>query len=46
MFTAVLLYNGISRYKLLYVGWINKVLLSSTGNCIQYPVIKHNGKEM
>ena len=37
---------GISRCKLLYIGWINiKVLLYSTGNYIQYPVIKHNGKE-
>ena len=37
---------GISRYKLLYIEWINnKVLLYSTGNCIQYPVINHNGKE-
>ena len=37
---------GISRYKLLYIGWINhKVLLYSTGNCIQYTVINHNGKE-
>ena len=37
---------GISRYKLLYIGWINhKVLLYSTGNCIQHPVIKHNRKE-
>ena len=37
---------GISRCKLLYVGWINnKVLLFSTGNHIQYPVISHNGKE-
>ena len=32
---------GISRCKLLYIGWINnKVLLHSTGNYIQYPVIK------
>ena len=23
----------------------NKVLLDSPGNCIQYPVINHNGKE-
>ena len=31
---------------LLYIGWINsKVLLYSTGNYIQYPVINHNGKE-
>ena len=36
----------ISRCKLLYRGWINiKVLLCSTGNYIQYPVINHNGKE-
>ena len=36
---------GVSRYKLLYIGWINKVLLHSTENCIQYPIIDHNGKE-
>ena len=37
---------GTSRCKLLYTGWIkNKVLLYSTGNYIQYPVINHNGKE-
>ena len=37
---------GISRYKVLYIGWINnKVLLPSTGNYIQYPVINRNGKE-
>ena len=37
---------GISRCKLLYIGWVNnKVLLYSTGNYIQYPVINHNGKE-
>ena len=37
---------GVSRYKLLYIEWINnKVLLLSTGNYIQYPVINHNGKE-
>ena len=37
---------GISRCKLLYIGWINnKVLLYSTGNYIQYPEIKYNGKE-
>ena len=36
----------ISRCKLLYIGWINKkVLLYSTGNYIQYPVINHDGKE-
>ena len=37
---------GVSRCKLLYIGWINnKVLLYSTENYIQYPVINHNGKE-
>ena len=37
---------GISRGKLLYIEWINnKVLLYSTGNYIQCPVINHNGKE-
>ena len=37
---------GISRCKLFYIGWINnKVLLYSTGNYIQTPVINHNGKE-
>ena len=37
---------GVSRYKLLYIGWIsNKVPLYSTGNYIQYPVTSHNGKE-
>ena len=37
---------GISKWKLLCIEWINnKVLLYSTGNYIQYPVINHNGKE-
>ena len=37
---------GISRCKLLYIKWINNnVLLYSTGNYIQYPVINHNGKK-
>lgn len=37
---------GISRGKPLYRGWINKkVLLYSAENYIQYPMIKHNGKE-
>ena len=36
----------ISRCKLLYIDWINnKVLLYSTENYIQYPIIDHNGKE-
>ena len=37
---------GISRCKLLYVERVNnKVLLYSTGNYIQKPIINHNGKE-
>ena len=36
---------GISRCKLLYIEWINNVLLYSTRNYIQYPVINNNGKE-
>ena len=37
---------GVSRCKLLYIEWINnKVLLYSTENYSQYPVINHNGKE-
>ena len=33
---------GTSKCKLLHIEWINnKVLLYSTGNYIQYPVIKH-----
>ena len=37
--------RGISRCKLMYIGWINKALLYSTGNYIQYLVINYNGKE-
>ena len=29
---------GVSSCKLLYTGWINKILLYSTGNHIQYSV--------
>ena len=37
---------GISRYKLLHLEWIIiKVLLYSTGNCVQSPGTNHNGKE-
>ena len=37
---------GVSRCELLYIEWINnKVLLYSTENYIQYPVINDNGKE-
>ena len=36
---------GVGRCKLLHLEWINnKVLLYSTGNYIQYPVINHDGK--
>ena len=36
----------MSRCKLLYREWINnKVLLYSTGNYNQYPMINYNGKE-
>ena len=37
---------GVGRCKLLHLGRINnKVLMYSTGNYIQNPVINHNGKE-
>ena len=37
---------GVSRYKQLYIKWINnEILLHSTGNYIQYPMINHNSKE-
>ena len=36
---------GSSKYKLLYIEWINKVLLFRTENYIQYPMINHNGKK-
>ena len=38
---------GTRRWKLLYVEWINKkVLLCSTENYIQYPMVNHNGKSI
>ena len=37
---------GSSSCQLVYIGWINnKVLLDSTGNHTQYPLIKDNEKE-
>ena len=36
---------GISRYKLLFMEQINKVLRYSIENYMQYPMINHNGKE-
>ena len=35
---------GISSCKILYIEWINKVLLYRTGNSIQHPVINHSKK--
>ena len=36
---------GVSRYKLIHLEWISdEVLLYSTGNYIQSPVIKHDGR--
>ena len=36
---------GVSKCKLVYTTWINnKILLYSTGNYTQYPVINLNGK--
>ena len=38
---------GVSRCKLLYIGWINnKALLYSPGNYIQYPVINNMEKNI
>ena len=35
---------GSSRYKLLFIECINnEVLMYSTGNPIQYPVVNHSG---
>ena len=37
---------GLVECKPLHLEWIeNKVLVYSTGNYTQYPVINHNGKE-
>ena len=36
---------GVKRCKVSYINWINKILLYSTENYIQYPMINHNGKE-
>ena len=35
----------INRYTLLYIKQVNKALLNSTGNSIQYFVITYKGKE-
>ena len=36
--------GGVSRCKLLYIEWMNKVLLYSTENYAQYSIINENGK--
>ena len=36
---------GLIDANYLYIEWIKKVLLYSTGNYIQYPVTNHDGKE-
>ena len=37
---------GVWRCKLFYIRWMNnKILLYSPRNCIQHPVVNHNGKE-
>ena len=36
---------GVSRCKLLHLEWINKVLLYSTRDYIEHPVINHDEKE-
>ena len=36
--------EDLGTSKLLPLEWIDKVLLQSTGNYVQYPVMKHNGK--
>ena len=37
--------SGVGRCKLLHLELINKVLMYSTGNYIEYPVINRKGKE-
>ena len=37
---------GVSRSKLLYMEEINKILLYSTENYIQCPMINHNEKKL
>ena len=42
---SIRVFSDVSRYKLLHMEWINnKVLLYSTENYIQYPMINYNGK--
>ena len=35
----------VSRCKLLHIEWINKVILHSTGKCIQYSEMEQNVKK-
>ena len=36
---------GVSRCKPLYIGWVNKVLLKSTGKYSQEAGVNHHGKD-
>ena len=36
---------GVSKCKLLHIEWVNKVILHSTGNCIQYSEMEQNSKK-
>ena len=36
---------GVSRYKLLYIEWINNKVLYSTENYIQYSMISQNEED-
>ena len=38
--------SGVNRCKPLHIEWINKFLLYSTGNHIQYPEMHHNRKNI
>ena len=44
--SCVWLFATLWTATLLYTEWINRVLLYSTGNCIQYPIINYSGKNM
>ena len=37
--------TNLKLHQVLYIDWINKALLYSPENYIQYPIIKHNRKE-
>ena len=37
--------SDLKEFPQLYIEWINKVILYSTSDCIQYLMINHHGKE-